>query len=249
MKVTLEQMIIFGIHLGHPTFHWNPKMSIYTYGIREGIHLIDLIKTRKQLTKAHDFVKRVRANGDRILFVGTKVQRAKSIQERAIESKSFYINKRWLGGTLTNWITIRQSLLQLHNLEQEKKKGKWDILPKKKVIILRKRLERLEKYLGGLKGIRTLPSAVVIVGQKEERTAILECIKLNIPVVRRLDTDCDPSNVKIAVPINDDSNLSIRLFLRVVVHGIKERQRLKNNTCCSIIFEYDTRRKWVKIVY
>merc|ERR1712087_409832 len=108
-------------------------MSIYTYGIREGIHLIDLIKTRKQLTKAHDFVKRVRANGDRILFVGTKVQRAKSIQERAIESKSFYINKRWLGGTLTNWITIRQSLLQLHNLELEKKKESGIYFQRKKL--------------------------------------------------------------------------------------------------------------------
>lgn len=222
MKINLEEIIILGIHLGHPTCNWNPKIRPYIYGVQNGIHLIDLIKTREHLKKAQKFILRVRRNGDGILFVGTKNQVSETIKERASISQSFFVNKRWLGGILTNLSTIQVSLFQLYRLEQEQKNGMWMSLPKKKVILLRKRLQRLNYYVGGLKGIQKLPGAIIIVGQKIEITAIYESLKLNIPRICRLDTDCNPDLVKIGVPINDDSILGIRLFLQILLSGIEK---------------------------
>jgi len=231
MEGLIEEIIIVGIHLGHATCLWHPKMKPYIYSARNGIHLIDLIKTCQQLEKAQKFVSRVRRNGNGILFVGTKVQAARAIRESAVRSKSFFVNKRWLGGMLTNLTTIQASLFQLHRLEREQRSGDWALLPKKKVILLRKRLERLQNYLGGLRGIKTVPGVVVVVGQTIEVTAIDEFIKLNIPSICRLDTDCNPDLVKIGVPMNDDSSPRIRLFLQGIVNRIKEGKRthiLKN---------------------
>jgi small subunit ribosomal protein S2 len=225
MKVTLEQIIVVGIHLGHPTRQWNPKMSSYTYGIQNGIHLIDLVKTMQQIEKAQAFVREVRKSGKGILFVGTKYQAAEVIEEVAYASQSFFVNKRWLGGILTNWVTVQASLFQLHRLESEKNTGMWDLLPKKEAILLQTRLCRLNRYLSGLKGIRARPGVVVVVGQSVELTAIQECYKLKIPVVCRLDTDCDPSIVEIGVPINDDSTSRIRLFLELIALRIQKGQR------------------------
>jgi small subunit ribosomal protein S2 len=224
MELTLEKMVSVGIHLGHATCYWHPKMAPYTYCVRGGIHLIDLVKTIEQIEKSQKFISRIRREGESILFVGTKIQASSSIKIRANASCSFFINKRWLGGILTNMSTIQVSLFQLHRLERQQKNGEWDKLPKKKVIFLQKRIQRLNQYVGGLKGINKLPGVVIIVGQKKELTAVTECSKLKIPRICRVDTDCNPDLVSIRVPINDDSVLSIRLFLQVLLARIEEGQ-------------------------
>jgi small subunit ribosomal protein S2 len=199
--------------LGHPVRYWNPKISIYTYGVRNGIRLIDLVKTRQQLGKARKFLEIISRNGKNILFIGTKNQAAQTIKDRANATKSFFVVERWLGGILTNWSTVRMSLLQLHRLEREEKKNSWSSLSKKDVVLLRKRLTRLERYFGGLKGIKMVPDTVIIVGQITELVAVIECGQLKIPVICRLDTDCNPDLVEIGVPINDDSRARISLFV------------------------------------
>jgi small subunit ribosomal protein S2 len=224
MKITLEQIIISGISFGHPTRRWNPKIESYTYRIYNGNHIINLVKTRNQLIKARKFITKVRGKGNNILFVGTKNQATKPIKERAQLSKSFFVRERWLGGTLTNRSTIQLSLLKLHQLEYEQKEGAWDLFQKKEATALKKRLERLKRYIGGLKGIRKLPGVVVVVGQTMEITAVHECRKLGIPIICRIDTDCDPSFVEIGVPINDDSTMRIDLFLKTLVPRINERR-------------------------
>jgi small subunit ribosomal protein S2 len=222
MQLTLEEIRCVGIHLGHATCRWHPKIASYTYGTRNGIHLIDLVKTLEQLEKAQKFITRIRRSGEGIIIIGTKTQASASVKRRALASKSFFVNKRWLGGILTNLSTLQASLFQLHRLEREQKNGTWDTLPKKKASLLQKRLHRLEQYVGGLKGIRKLPRVAIIVGQTRELTAVTECFKLDIPRVCRVDTDCNPDLVKLRVPINDDSVLRIRLFLQVLLTGIEE---------------------------
>jgi small subunit ribosomal protein S2 len=222
MKITLEQIITAGIHLGHPTRRWHPKRATYTYGVQNGIYLIDLVKTRQQLKKAQDFISKVRREGNEILFVGTKSRAAQTIEVRAKFSQSFFVNKRWLGGILTNWVTIQISLLQLHRLERERRVAQnWCSSPskKKKSTVLQ---ERLNRYLGGLKGIRELPGVLVIVGQLTEMIAIQEARNLKIPIICTLDTDCNPDLVDIGVPINDDSMERIRLFLETLLPGIQK---------------------------
>jgi small subunit ribosomal protein S2 len=177
------------------------------------------------LEKALKFVIKTRCDGKNILFVGTKKQAAGAVQARAQTSQSFFVNRHWLGGILTNWSTVQASLLQLHRLEREQKKGDWSTLQKKKVAWLQKRFDRLERYLGGLKGIRNLPGVAIIIGQKVEIVAVQECRKLKIPTICRLDTDCDPSLVEIGVPINDDSRTRIQLFLETLLPRIQEGQR------------------------
>ena len=226
MKITLEQIVLTGIHLGHPTCYWNPTMSIYIYGVRNGIHIIDLVKTRQQLKKAREFVIKVRGEGKEILFVGTKSQAALRIKERALSSQSFFVKERWLGGILTNWCTVQRSILQLHRLERSQNENLWDFLPKKEKVAQIKRLNRLDRYLGGLKGMRSLPRVVIIVGQITEQVAIQECYKLGIPIVCILDTDCDPKFAEIGIPINDDSTSRIRIFLEVLLPRIQEGRRL-----------------------
>jgi small subunit ribosomal protein S2 len=223
MKITLEQILLAGMHLGQPTQIWNPKISSYTFGVRNGIRLIDLVKTREGLKKAQEFLKRRRGNG--ILFVGTKKKAAHAIEERAKSSKSFFVNSRWLGGMLTNWSTIEKSLLQLYRIEREQSEGMWTTIKKKKVYWLKNRLNRLEKYFGGLKGIQKIPGVVIVVDQKVEIVSIQECRKLGIPVICTLDTDCDPDLVELGVPINDDSTESIQVFLKSIRARIREGQR------------------------
>ena len=222
MNLTLEKIVLTSIHLGHATCYWNPKIAQYTYCVRNGIHIIDLIKTLEQMDKARKFISRIRLEGKSILFVGTKNQASSSIKRRASTSESFFVNKRWLGGILTNIGTIQISLFQLHRFKRQNKNGEWNRLPKKKIIFLQKRIERLNQYVGGLKGINKLPGAIIIIRQKKELTAIIECLKLNIPRICRVDTDCNPDLVKIRIPINDDSVLRISLFLQVLLLGIEE---------------------------
>jgi small subunit ribosomal protein S2 len=201
-------------------------MAVYTYGVRDGVRLLDLVKTFRQLIEARKFLRRIKRYGKNILFIGTKVQAKQTIKERAKASQSFFVRERWLGGMLTNWSTVQASLIQLHRLEREQKNGVWSSLSKKEASLLQTRLDRLKRYLGGLKGIRSLPGAVIIIGQTKELVAIQECRKLKIPIVCRLDTDCDPSLVEFGVPLNDDSRARIRLFLEALVPSIQEGQRL-----------------------
>jgi small subunit ribosomal protein S2 len=226
MEITLEQIIAAGVHLGHPIHQWNPKRGIYTYGVRAGTHVVDLVKTRRRLEKARKFVIDVARSGKSILFVGTKSQASCIVKEVGYASKSFFVRDRWLGGMLTHWSTVQASLIQLHRLEREQKNGVWSSLSKKEASLLQTRLDRLKRYLGGLKGIRSLPGAVIIIGQTKELVAIQECRKLKIPIVCRLDTDCDPNLVEFGVPLNDDSRARIRLFLEALVPSIQEGQRL-----------------------
>jgi small subunit ribosomal protein S2 len=212
--------------LGHPTRYWNPKITKYTYGIRNGVRLLDLIKTRRQLREAKKFLTRIKRHGKNILFIGTKTQAKQTIRKRAQTSKSFFVRERWLGGMLTNWSTVRGSLIQLHRLEREKEKGSWVSLSKKNATFFQKRLEQLERYFGGIKGIQTIPDLTVVVGQTTELARILECYKLKIPVICRLDTDCDPSLVKIGIPINDDSKASIQLLFEILLPRIKDGHNL-----------------------
>lgn len=226
MEFTLEKRIFVGIHLGHPIRYWNPKIDTYTYGIRNGMRLIDLIKTYRQLREAKNFLTRIKRQGKHILFIGTKFQAKQIVKERAQYSRSFFVRERWLGGILTNWSTVQISLIQLHRLERDNEKGAWIFLSKKNVTFLRKRLEQLERYFGGLKGMQTIPDLAVITGQMSEMVRIRECYKLEIPVVCSLDTDCDPSLVKIGIPMNDDSKASIRLFFKILLPRIKDGYNL-----------------------
>ena len=226
MKITLKQMIVVGIHLGHPKYQWYPIIAPYIYGVQDGAHLIDLVQTRKKIKEARQFVMNIVRKGKSVFFVGTKSQAAPTIREIACASQSVFVNERWLGGMLTNWSTIQTSLLQLHHFEREQEEGAWKSMQKKKVAFFRKRLNRLNRYLEGLKGIRFLPSVIVVVGQTTERVAIQECRKLSITKICRLDTDCNPNLAEIGIPMNDDSEERIRLFLGIITPRIQTGRRL-----------------------
>lgn len=215
-----------GRHLGHQTRKWHPKRAAYTYGVRKGLHLIDLVKTRHQLAEARTFLTTQAGEGKTFLFVGTKNQAVRAVEEAARRSRSFYVNERWLGGRLTNWRTVRSSLVRLHLLERQEQRGELDKLPKKEAANLRKLHERLSRYVGGLKGRRRLPDVVIIVGQRQELAAVSECQHLGIPRVSLLDTDCDPTKTQIGVPTNDDSAAAIELVLNEFTEAIREGRRV-----------------------
>lgn len=225
MQLTFEQRRRAGRHLGHQTRKWHPKRAAYTYGVRKGLHLIDLVKTRQQLVEARSFLAGQAAEGKTFLFVGTKNQAVRSIEEAARRSRSFYVNERWLGGRLTNWRTVRSSLVRLHLLERQEQRGDFEKLPKKEAANLRKLQERLSRYVGGLKGRRRLPEVVILVGQRQELAAVSECRRLGIPMVSLLDTDCDPTLTQIGVPTNDDSAAAIELVLGEFADAIREGRR------------------------
>lgn len=215
-EIVLQEMVAAGIQYGHSTQSWHPKIYRYIYGIRNGTHLIDLLKTYYQVNEAQRFLGTVRQKGNKFLFVGTKTQASKVVEERAICSSSYFVKERWLGGILTNWHTVKKSLLKLHRMERENKDG----FSPKKAVTFRKRLHRLERYLGGLKGMHSFPGTVIIIGQTKELPAVQECINLDIPMIRRLDTDCDPRFTQVGVPMNDDSEPRNRLFLQSLVPRI-----------------------------
>jgi small subunit ribosomal protein S2 len=224
MKITLEQIVTTGIHLGHPTRCWNPNMATFIYGVRNGFHLLDLVITRSLLDVAQRFLMQISREGRGILFVGSESHTKQIVEERALVSGSFFVKGRWLGGTLTNLSTIQMSLLQLYRLEQDKRAGLWENLTKKNATLLRKKLQR-KQQLKGLKGMESLPGTVVILTQKRNHIAIHECKKMQIPTVCLLDTDCDPSIVDFGIPINDDSVARIQLFLETILPSIYEGRR------------------------
>lgn len=223
MAITIENMVEKGVHLGHQTSRWNPKMAPYIYTKRNGVHIIDLIQTCSQLKHVTNKLTEYSSQGKTFLFVGTKRQASQSLARVAIESNSFYVNQRWLGGMLTNWKTIKNSLYTLQELEAQELSQAFKKLPKKEATTYRKRKERLQKYLGGLKGMLSLPDVVIIVGQVEEMNAVLECQKLGITTISILDTDCDPTLTDLFVAANDDSIKSLELlcsaFLQAILTG------------------------------
>jgi len=210
--VSMKQLLEAGVHFGHQTRRWNPKMATYIYTERNGIHIIDLQKTVKKLEEAYNFVRETSANGGNILFVGTKKQAQDAIKEEAARCGGYYVNARWLGGMLTNFRTMRTRIDRLAQLRKMEEDGTFAMLPKKEVIKHQGEIEKLEKYLGGVKEMKKIPAALFIVDPRRERNAIAEAKKLNIPVVAIVDTNCDPDEIDYVIPGNDDAIRAIRLI-------------------------------------
>jgi small subunit ribosomal protein S2 len=220
--VTLAQLLESGVHFGHQTRRWNPKMDRYIFTSRNGVHIIDLVQTAQLMDAAFNFVRAQAESGKKFLFVGTKRQAAGIIAQEASRCGSYYINQRWLGGMLTNWATIKTRAERLKDLERRDATGALDLLPKKEASMLRREMEKLQKYLGGIKNMRKIPDVVIMVDQRREYNAVAECQKLGIPIVALLDTNCDPDVVDVPIPANDDAIRSIKLLVGRLADAIYE---------------------------
>ena len=220
--VSMKQLLEAGVHFGHQTRRWNPKMAPYIYTERNGIYIIDLQKTVKKLEEAYAFVRDLSANGGNVLFVGTKKQAQDAIKEEATRCSGYYVNARWLGGMLTNFRTMRTRIDRLAQLRKMEEDGTFAMLPKKEVIKHQAEIEKLEKYLGGVKEMKKLPAALFIVDPRKERNAIAEARKLNIPIVAIVDTNCDPDEIDYVIPGNDDAIRAIRLIASVMANAMIE---------------------------
>ena len=220
--VAMKQLLEAGVHFGHQTRRWDPRMAEYIFQARNGIHIIDLQKTSKKLDDAYEFVRAQAEEGKNILFVGTKKQAQECVKEAAEKCGMFYINERWLGGTLTNFPTIRTRVERLTELERMEEDGTFDILPKKEVALLRKEMDKLNKNLGGIKEMTEIPDVMFIVDPKKEHIAILEAKKLNIPVVGLIDTNCNPNDVDYVIPGNDDAIRAVKLMTDVMANAVIE---------------------------
>lgn len=228
--LSMKQLLEAGVHFGHQTRRWNPKMKKYIYTERNGIYIIDLQKTVRKMEEAYNFVRELAANGGTILFVGTKKQAQDTVREEAERCGMFYVNQRWLGGTLTNFQTIRKRIERLHELEQMETDGTFDVLPKKEVIRLRKEKQRLEKFLGGIKGMKSLPDAVYIIDPRKEKIAVAEARKLGIPIVAIVDTNCDPDEIDYVIPGNDDAIRAVRLITSKIADAVLEGKQGEQTT-------------------
>jgi small subunit ribosomal protein S2 len=220
--VSLAELLESGVHFGHQTRRWNPRMSQYIYTARNGVHIIDLVQTAQLMEEAYEYMRSSSEQGKKVLFVGTKRQAAGIIAQEANRCGSYYVNQRWLGGMLTNWETIKTRVERLKELERLEETGALDKRPKKEASVLRREMSKLQKYLNGIKAMRKIPDIVVIVDQKREHNAISECQKLGIPVVSILDTNCDPILVDIPIPANDDAIRSIKLIVGKLADAIYE---------------------------
>ena len=220
--VSMKQLLEAGVHFGHQTRRWNPKMAPYIYMERNGIYIIDLQKTVKKLEEAYNFVRDTSANGGTILFVGTKKQAQDAVKEEAERVGMYFVNARWLGGMLTNFKTMRTRIDRLQQLRKMQEDGTFDMLPKKEVIKLTGEIAKLEKYLGGVQEMRRLPSAMFVIDPRKERNAIAEARKLHIPIVAIVDTNCDPDEVDYPIPGNDDAIRAIRLISSTMANAVQE---------------------------
>ena len=220
--VSLAELLEAGVHFGHQTRRWNPKMRPYIFTDRNGIHIIDLVQTAAYMEEAYEYVRKASEDGKRFLFVGTKRQAAGIVAQEALRCGSYYINQRWLGGILTNWNTIKTRTDRLKELEEMQSSGLMDRLPKKEGSMRRREMEKLQKYLGGIKTMRRIPDVVIMVDQRREMNAVQECRKLNIPIVSLLDSNCDPDHADIFVPANDDAIRSIKLIVGKLADAIYE---------------------------
>lgn len=220
--ISMKQLLEAGVHFGHQTRRWNPKMKKYIFTERNGIYIIDLQKTVKKVEEAYNYVKELAANGGTVLFVGTKKQAQDSVKEEAIRSGMYYVNQRWLGGTLTNFQTIRKRINRLVEIEKMEEDGTFEVLPKKEVVGLLKEKERLVKFLGGIKDMKKLPDALFVIDPRKERIAIAEAHKLNIPIIGIVDTNCDPDEIDYVIPANDDAIRAVKLLTGKIADAILE---------------------------
>lgn len=220
--ISMKQLLEAGVHFGHQTRRWNPKMKKYIFTERNGIYIIDLQKTVKKVNAAYKYVRDLAANGGTILYVGTKKQAQESVKEEALRAGMFYVNQRWLGGTLTNFKTIRQRINRLKEIEKMEQDGTFDVLPKKEVLNLLKEKERLVKFLGGIKDMDRLPDAIFVIDPRKERIAIAEARKLNIPIIGIVDTNCDPDEIDYVIPANDDAIRAVKLLTSKITDAILE---------------------------
>ena len=220
--ISMKQLLEAGVHFGHQTRRWNPKMAPYIFTERNGIYIIDLQKTVRKLEEAYMFVRELSAEGKEVLFVGTKKQAQDSIREEAVRAGAHFVNARWLGGMLTNFRTIRGRIARLMQLKAMEADGTFDLLPKKEVVKLNHEIEKLEKFLGGIKDMKGLPGALFIVDPRKEKIAVAEAKKLGIPVVAIVDTNCDPDDVDYVIPGNDDAIRAVKLIASCMADAIIE---------------------------
>ena len=220
--VAMKQLLEAGVHFGHQTRRWDPRMAEYIFQARNGIHIIDLQKTSKKLDEAYAFLKEQAEEGKTVLFVGTKKQAQDCMKEAAEKCGMFYVNQRWLGGMLTNFETIKKRVDRLKQLEKMQEDGTFDVLPKKEVILLKKEMDKLEKNLGGIKDMEELPGVIFLVDPKKERNAVLEARKLNIPTIGLIDTNCNPEDVDYVIPGNDDAIRAVKLIADVMANSVIE---------------------------
>ena len=220
--ISMKQLLEAGVHFGHQTRRWNPKMARYIFTERNGIYILDLQKTVRKVDEAYNFVRSVAEEGKSILFVGTKKQAQEAIKEEALRAEMYYVNERWLGGMLTNFQTIQKRVNRLKELEAMEADGTFEVLTKKEVIGLRHEMEKLERYLGGIKDMRKLPGALFIVDPRKERIAVAEARKLNIPIVAIVDTNCDPDEIDYPIPGNDDAIRAVKLLTGAMADAVLE---------------------------
>ena len=220
--VAMKQLLEAGVHFGHQTRRWDPRMAEYIFQARNGIHIIDLQKTSKKLDEAYEFMKEQAEEGKTVLFVGTKKQAQECMKEAAEKSGMFYVNQRWLGGTLTNFSTIRDRINKLEELERMSEDGTFEVLPKREVVLLKKEMEKLTKNLGGIKNMTDIPGVMFVVDPKKEHNAVVEAHKLGIPVVGLVDTNCNPDDVDYVIPGNDDAIRAVKLIADSMANALIE---------------------------
>ena len=223
--ISMKQLLEAGVHFGHQTRRWNPKMAEYIFTERNGIYIIDLQKTAKKIEEAYAFIRDVALDGKDILFVGTKKQAQEAITDEAKRVGMYYVNNRWLGGMLTNFKTIRKSIDRLYQLQKMEEDGTFELLPKKEVMKLRKEMEKLEKNFGGIKEMKDMPGALFVVDPRKEKIAIAEAKRLNIPVVAIVDTNCDPEEVDYVIPGNDDAIRAVKLIVECIANAVLEAKQ------------------------
>ncbi|WP_138414785.1 30S ribosomal protein S2 [Aquibacillus sediminis] len=223
--ISMKQLLEAGVHFGHQTRRWNPKMKKYIFTERNGIYIIDLQKTVKKVDEAYNYIKDVAADGGTVLFVGTKKQAQESVKDEAIRSGMYFVNQRWLGGTLTNFETIRKRINRLKDIKRMEEDGTFDVLPKKEVVGLLKEKERLVKFLGGIEDMKKLPDVMFIIDPRKERIAVAEAHKLNIPIVGIVDTNCDPDEIDYVIPANDDAIRAVKLLTSKMADAILEAKQ------------------------
>jgi small subunit ribosomal protein S2 len=220
--VSMKALLEAGVHFGHQTRRWNPKMKRFIFGERNGIYIIDLSQTTRRLDTAYDFVRRAALEGKSVVFVGTKKQAQEVVKDEALRCNQYFVNQRWLGGMLTNWGTIAKRIARLKELETMRVDGTFDRLPKKEVSVLEKEITKLEKLLGGLKGLRSRPDVIFVIDPRKEHIAIKEARKLGIPIVGMVDTNCDPDEVDYIIPSNDDAIRAIKLIVGSMANAVLE---------------------------
>lgn len=231
--ISMKQLLEAGVHFGHQTRRWNPKMAKYIFTERNGIYIIDLQKTVKKVDEAYNFLRSLAQEGKSILFVGTKKQAQDAVREEALRANMYYVNERWLGGMMTNFQTIQKRVARLKQLEAMEEDGTFDVLTKKEVLSLRHEMEKLEKFLGGIKEMNRLPGALFVVDPRKERIAVAEARKLNIPIVAIVDTNCDPDEIDYVIPGNDDAIRAVKLLTGRMADAVLEGNQGQDGEAAS----------------